>query len=136
MSKKPRNQRLDTGIRGLDTILSGGLVEGSVYIVQGGPGGGKTILANQVCFHQAGKDQNSIYFTLLSESHDQLLSHLESLSFYDAAKVSRHIYYESAYGIFLKEGLDGVLNLLYAEGQARDASLLVLDGLFVIEESI
>jgi KaiC/GvpD/RAD55 family RecA-like ATPase len=47
----PRAQRLPTGADGLDTILRGGLLPGSVYVLQGPPGAGKTILANQICFH-------------------------------------------------------------------------------------
>ena len=36
---------------GLDTILRGGFMRGGIYIVQGAPGAGKTILSNQICFH-------------------------------------------------------------------------------------
>ena len=36
--------RLETGIAGLDTILGGGVFEGGIYIIQGAPGAGKTIL--------------------------------------------------------------------------------------------
>lgn len=36
--------RTSTGIAGLDTILSGGLLSGRSYLVRGGPGTGKTIL--------------------------------------------------------------------------------------------
>ena len=31
MSKKPQNERIETGIRNLDAILSGGLPKGSLY---------------------------------------------------------------------------------------------------------
>ncbi|MBC7209189.1 MAG: serine/threonine protein kinase, partial [Pseudomonas sp.] len=45
-------KRLATGIEGLDALLKGGLVVGASYIVQGHPGSGKTILANQLaCNH-------------------------------------------------------------------------------------
>ena len=47
------SQRRPTGIPGLDRILEGGLLVSGVYIVQGPPGAGKTILANQACFHHA-----------------------------------------------------------------------------------
>ena len=38
-------ERVRTGISGLDFILEGGLLQAGVYIVQGPPGAGKTILA-------------------------------------------------------------------------------------------
>ena len=44
--------RLPSGIPGLDTILAGGLFRGGSYLVTGLPGTGKTILANQLAFHQ------------------------------------------------------------------------------------
>src|SRR5579864_1155173 len=37
-------RRVPTGITGLDEILYGGFLEGGVYIVQGSPGAGKTVL--------------------------------------------------------------------------------------------
>lgn len=52
--------RLATGIPGLDELLKGGLVVGASYIVQGRPGSGKTIFANQLAFdtlEQEGLDE-------------------------------------------------------------------------------
>jgi len=37
-----------TGITGLDLVLNGGLEPGSVVVVAGAPGTGKTILAQQL----------------------------------------------------------------------------------------
>jgi len=36
---------MTTGVAGLDTVLDGGLEQGAVVVVAGGPGTGKTILA-------------------------------------------------------------------------------------------
>ena len=62
-------ERVRTGISGLDFILEGGLLQAGVYIVQGPPGAGKTILANQACFHHASEGGRAVYITLLAESH-------------------------------------------------------------------
>ena len=45
----PVLSRMPTGIAGLDTVLNGGFLRGGIYIIQGPPGAGKTILGNQVC---------------------------------------------------------------------------------------
>ena len=50
---RPVSERRLTGIEGLDRILEGGFLVAGVYIVQGPPGAGKTILANQTCFNHA-----------------------------------------------------------------------------------
>ena len=49
---------------GLDRILEGGLLVAGVYIVQGPPGAGKTILANQTCFNHAATGGHAVYVTL------------------------------------------------------------------------
>jgi circadian clock protein KaiC len=53
----------------LDTVLRGGLLKGGVYMIQGRPGSGKTVLTNQICFHHASRAQRVLYTTLLAESH-------------------------------------------------------------------
>lgn len=130
------NDRVPTGIEGLDTILHGGLIKGSVYIVQGSPGGGKTIFSNNICFRHAARGGRCVYFTLLSESHDRLIRHMRQLDFFEESSIPESVYYESVFDVFEGKGLDGVLRLLSSESRARNADLVVLDGLFVIEERV
>ena len=68
-SKVVGAERLTTGVPGLDTVLRGGLLKGGVYMIQGRPGSGKTVLTNQICFHHASRAQRVLYTTLLAESH-------------------------------------------------------------------
>lgn len=44
------NNRIPTGIKGLDTILSGGFVEGTAVLLQGEPGTGKTTFGLQYLY--------------------------------------------------------------------------------------
>jgi circadian clock protein KaiC len=127
--------RIGTGIPGLDTILEGGFLKGGLYIAQGSPGAGKTILANQVAFHRVGLGEQVVYVTLLAETHARLMVHLQSLSFFDRNLVSNGISYVSGFSILEQEGLPGLLEMLRREARARKASLLVLDGLVAAEES-
>ena len=55
---------VSTGITGLDELLTGGLVSGRLYLVEGHPGTGKTTLALR--FLQAGRDRGeaTLYVTL------------------------------------------------------------------------
>jgi circadian clock protein KaiC len=126
--------RVDTGVPGLDTILNGGLFKGGVYIVEGAPGSGKTILGNQICFHRAGQGDSTIYITLLAESHTRMIAHLRGMDFFRAELIASAIYYISAFKVLEESGLDGLLKSIREATSARKASFVVLDGLVSAEE--
>lgn len=127
-------ERIDTGVPGLDTILNGGLFSGGVYVVEGSPGSGKTILGNQICFHRASRGDSTIYITLLAESHTRLISHLRGMAFFRPELISSSIYYVSAFKVLEQQGLDGLLRSVRESVSARNASFVVLDGLVSAEE--
>ncbi len=121
--------RLPTGIPGLDEVLQGGLHPGGVYIVIGAPGAGKTVLANQLAFAHARAGGRVVYATLLAETHGRLLSFLETMSFFEAARVGDQLSYLNGYTALEAGGLAGLLQLVRDVVRARNASLLVLDGM-------
>lgn len=128
-------ERISTGIEGLDAVLQGGFVGGAAYVVNGPPGAGKTILANQFCFHQARRKRKAIYVSLLSESHDRMLAFMHSLGFYDSDVVPDWLYYMSVYRTLREEGLKGILKIVAQEIRRHKAKAVVIDGLFVIRDS-
>src|SRR5689334_15393802 len=134
-SDRPMLKRLPTGVPGLDTVLRGGFLRGGIFIVQGSPGAGKTILGNQICFHHVAQGGRALYVTLLAENHARMLLHIGCLDFFDEAVIPDRLYYISAFHVLEQEGLPALMNLLRREVQARGASFLVLDGLSAIEET-
>jgi circadian clock protein KaiC len=126
--------RIDTGVPGFDTILNGGLFRGGVYIVEGTPGSGKTILANQICFHRASRGESTIYITLLAESHTRMIAHLRGLDFFRPELISSSIYFISSFKVLEESGLDGLLESIQQAVHQREASFVVLDGLASAEE--
>ena len=128
-------ERLASGIEGLDSILRGGYLRGAAYIVNGPPGAGKTILANQFCFHQASQGRKALFISLLSEAHDRMLAYMRSMRFYDPDYVPERIYYLSVYSALKDEGLAAVLRLIVEEIRRHKAAAVVLDGLFAIHDS-
>lgn len=121
--------RLRSGIEGLDALLKGGLVAGASYIVQGRPGSGKTILANQIAFNHVAGGGRALVATLLSESHERLFQYLSTLSFFDKARVGEEIQFVSAFDTLQSEGLEEVVKLLRREISRQKATVLVVDGL-------
>ena len=57
-------ERVETGIPGLDKLMESGLVKGSVTLVSGGAGTGKTIFCSQFINHGLQKGENCLYITL------------------------------------------------------------------------
>ena len=128
-------RRLATGVPHLDTILGGGLVRGSSYIVQGQPGAGKTILANQISFARAAEGGRTLYLSLLAESFSQLFGFLRSLDFFDLSQVPDHIYYESIYSEARERGLESLVKQIRREVRERRPDIVVIDGLFAVSEA-
>ena len=129
--------RVPTGIAGLDTIFGGGVMQGGIYIIQGDPGAGKTILANQICFHHIATVEraNALFVTLLAENHARMLSNLRTLSFFDESKIPDQLTYLSALNELREAGLKGLTDLLRREIRRRRCSVLVLDGLVSAQAS-
>jgi circadian clock protein KaiC len=127
-------ERVPTGIRGIDSILFGGVLRGGVYIVQGPPGSGKTILGNQLCFNHIASGGRAIYVTLLAESHARMMQNLRLMRFFDLAAVPKSLYYVSAFRLLEEQGLQGLLDVVRREVRAHKTSLLILDGLVAAEE--
>src|SRR6478735_7977322 len=98
MSGSPRSlsfPRVLTNIPGLDIILEGGLPRGGIYLVEGLPGAGKTILGNQLCFSHASAGGQALFLTLLTEPHARMLGFMRPLAFYDDAAVGNNLQYLS-----------------------------------------
>ncbi len=135
VEQRAPSARRPTGITGLDRILEGGLLTSGVYIVQGPPGGGKTILANQACFHHASTGGRAIYVTLLAESHSRMFGHLRRMAFFNEAAIPDYVYYIGGYSTLASKGLEGLVALIRGAIQKHKATLLIIDGLISAQES-
>jgi circadian clock protein KaiC len=55
--------RIHSGINGLDSLIQGGFKAGSINLVEGGPGSGKTIFATQFLFEGLKRGEPVVYIT-------------------------------------------------------------------------
>ncbi len=118
---------LPTGIPRLDQVLDGGIMRGSLVIVVGPPGSGKTTLANQMAFAAAREGQRAITFTALSESSDKLASHLRSFTFFDEKLLGDSVQFISLQQ-FLARGLETTSDEIISMSRAARADIVVIDG--------
>ncbi len=69
-SPPTRLERLPTGVPGWDQVLRGDIPRGSVVLVAGAPGTGKTTLGNQLAFAHAATGATTLFATLLLINRD------------------------------------------------------------------
>lgn len=98
--------KVSSGSEGLDRVLNGGLAERRLYLVQGGPGTGKTTLALQFLMAGVANKEKVLYVTL-SQSAEEL------------AEIARSHGW-SLKGIEIEE-----LNIAEAGGEADEQTIFV-----------
>ena len=126
-------ERVPSLVPGIDTILSGGFLSGGLYMIQGLPGMGKTILASQIIYNLAKRGHRALFVTVLGENHGRMMLHLRPMSFFDQSLMPDHVSYISAYQAFNDDGLTGLANLLRREILAHQATLLVVDDMSAVQ---
>jgi len=105
-------RRLSTGIPALDTVLGGGLPVGSLIVVAGAPGTGKTILAQQICFNNATPERKAIYYSTISEPPGKFITHLEVFDFFDRAALVDRVEFINLGDLLQADEEDGLAKMM------------------------
>jgi circadian clock protein KaiC len=129
----PRLAQLPTGVPGLDTVLHGGIPIGSVVLVAGTPGTGKTTLGNQLAHVHAAAGGTAVFATAMAETHDRMLAHLAGFGFFDDRLVGRGVKYLNVL-TEVREGIDALGSALLRIVREHQATLVVLDGTTVVAD--
>jgi len=104
-------KRLSTGIANLDAVLGGGLPVGSLIVLAGAPGTGKTILAQQICFRNGTSEHKAIYYSTISEPPDKFITHLTGFDFFDKAALVDKVEFINL-GDMLQSSSDGLSSMV------------------------
>jgi circadian clock protein KaiC len=119
-------ERLSTGNADLDRILGGGLMPGSLVVLAGAPGTGKTILAQQMCFRNASPEHPAIYYTTMSEPHTKMIRHLSSFDFFDTEKLGTDLQMQNLAAL-VNGDLSLIVDEVVREAFASSPSIVVID---------
>lgn len=120
--------RLSTGVSGLDVVLHGGLFQGASCLIIGEPGTGKTTLGSQMAYRHARSGGTAIFLTVVAEAHDRMVGHLAAFDFFDAAIVGSGVFYYSLIETMAENGLRGALETIRRSVREHGARVVVIDG--------
>ena len=119
--------QLPTGVPGLDEVLGGGIPEYSCSLIAGGPGTGKTTLAQQILFANASTARPGLYFTGAGQSARKVLSYQQQFSFFDEHRVDRSVH---IFNLTQRQGdgdVDRIIEAIAREVEDRRPGIVVVD---------
>jgi circadian clock protein KaiC len=127
------NKRLSLGIPAVDEVFGGGLLEGSITLVVGISGTGKTVLGTHFLMNGAEKGEQGLFVTL-DEHPQQLQRNAESIGFPLAKAVKDEkilIYYDSPLELELDVHFDEIIRVV----EENNIKRVVLDSLAAYESA-
>jgi circadian clock protein KaiC len=117
-----------TGVPGLDHVLGGGIPKLSLTLISGGPGSGKTILAQQILHYNATPQSPALYFTIMGEPVLKLLRYQRRMSYFDERKlVNGSIRFVSLEDEFESRDLGRLLDAIERRVRDINPSLMAID---------
>jgi len=121
-------KRIKSGIDGLDPLIEGGFIEGSVNLVTGGTGTGKTIFSSQYLWEGLKKGESCIYITM--EESPEAIKQDASLFGWDFQKfedqgIFKIIYHDPAQ-------VNNIGSVIIDEISTLKAKRLVIDSIAVM----
>jgi len=127
-------EKISTSIPSLDAILRGGLPRNSVNVIAGPPGTGKTILAQQIVFHNARRDERAPYLVTVSEPTVKMLRYQQQFAFFDPDRVGQNVIYLDIGSLLLEQGLNGVTREIEQYMEEYSPTILAIDSFKAIHE--
>ena len=127
MNQRVDIQKLPSGVSGLDEVLGGGIPELSFNLIAGGPGTGKTTLAQQIMFSTATQERPALFVTILGEPPIKMLRYQQQFSFFDATKIPACIRFLHLGEELLADGPEKVLTSIVTEVEASNPKLVFID---------
>ena len=120
-------KRIPSGINGLDSLIDGGFPKGSLILLAGNPGTGKTVFGMQfLCRGAQDYGENGIYVSF-AESEDTLFHNMSKLFGYDLKTGGDGKVKVLDFTTVTEKGLSTILEMILKEITALKAKRLVID---------
>jgi circadian clock protein KaiC len=118
---------ISTGVPGLDAVLGGGLPEFSFNMLAGGPGAGKTTLAQQILFANATPERPALYFTVLGEPTVKMLRYQQQFSFFRPELLGTAVHFLNLSEEVASGDLAAVLDRITSEVERHTPGMVIVD---------
>lgn len=120
-------KRVSSGIEGFDSLIGGGFIPGSLVLIAGGPGAGKTTFCLQYLLNGARAGDKGVYVSF-TESADDLRRLAASLEWSDLLMLEKKGMVRLIdFPVIKAAGLDVLLDELVDQVRGMDARRLVID---------
>lgn len=129
------NERIPTGINGLDKLVEGGFPRGSLIVLAGSPGSGKTIASAQYIYHGATKfGENGVYISF-GERKEVFFENMErfGLDFRELEKKRKFMFLDLM--TTSNAAVSDTLEIALEEVRRMQAQRLVLDSFTALASS-
>ncbi|PYM86593.1 MAG: recombinase RecA [Candidatus Rokuibacteriota bacterium] len=127
-------KRLSTGSTALDAILGGGIPAGSVTVVAGEPGSGKTVFTLQALFHHARQGKKCLYFTTLSEPPLKVIRYMQLFSFFDSHLIEDRIVFADLGSTLRRGGVEQALARMIERVESEEPDIVAIDSFKAIHD--
>ncbi|MEM3091008.1 MAG: ATPase domain-containing protein, partial [Candidatus Bathyarchaeia archaeon] len=108
-------QFISTGVEGLDAVLGGGFPRGSLILLAGNPGTGKTVFSAQFLYRGAVDSGEKGVYVSFAESRETFFENMRGFGF-DFEKLEREGRFRFLDLLTVKEhGVPSVLNMIVEE---------------------
>jgi KaiC/GvpD/RAD55 family RecA-like ATPase len=130
MSKSRDIEKIPSGIKGFDDLMSGGFPKGGLILVAGGAGAGKTALSTQFLYNGASKYGDKGVYAPFSESRETFNRYAASLGFdFGPLEKEGKITVVDNLITSIKEGVEPTLKRIINSVSKLGAERLVIDSL-------
>ena len=135
-SIRAEKEKVSTGIAELDSILGGGFPSGSMILLSGNPGTGKTILATQFLHNGAAKHGEKAVYVSFAETREDYFRNMLTLGMDMKALEQKGLFTFLDFMTMDETGTKDAVQMMMEEISKTGAKRVVVDSISVILQSI
>ena len=135
-SSKADGLRVASGIEGFDGLVEGGFPRGSMILVAGGAGSGKTVFASQYLYHGMSRLNESGIYLSLAESRNTYVRNMKRMGMDFEQYEQKGMFKFLDMPTVTDKGVDSIVECVLAEVDSLGAKRLVIDSFSALVQAL